>query len=165
VGKYATTRAKLCAYLSRKLRERGWSEETEPDLDALANRFTELGYVDDAAYALAKARSLGARGYGKRRIAQKLSIDGVDEEDGTAARALAHSASLEAALIFARRRRIGPFAPSSPDRSQREKWIAAMVRAGHDYGLSRAISMMNPGANFDAEALGDVLSRPEINLD
>ena len=60
VGKYATTRAKLRAYLSRKLRERGWDGAREPDLEALAERFAELGYVDDAAYALSKSRSLTA---------------------------------------------------------------------------------------------------------
>jgi len=61
VGKYATTRAKLRAYLTRKLRERGWDEERAPDLEALANRFSELGYIDDAAYALSQSRSLSAR--------------------------------------------------------------------------------------------------------
>ena len=32
VGKYATTRAKLAAYLARKLRERGWDGQREPDV-------------------------------------------------------------------------------------------------------------------------------------
>ena len=40
VGKYATTRAKLTSYLARKLRERGWSHSAEPDLEAIANRFS-----------------------------------------------------------------------------------------------------------------------------
>ena len=44
------------------------TEEREPDLDVLADRFAEHGYVDDAAYALAKSRSLTGRGYGKRRV-------------------------------------------------------------------------------------------------
>ena len=48
VGRYATTRAKLTAYLARKVRERGWIDEREPNFDALADRFCELGYVDDA---------------------------------------------------------------------------------------------------------------------
>ena len=30
VGRFATTRAKLIAYLSRKLRERGWEGERQP---------------------------------------------------------------------------------------------------------------------------------------
>src|SRR3954451_19657369 len=67
VGKYATTRAKLRQYLVRKIRERGW-HGAAPDLERLAGRFAELGLIDDAAYALAKSRSLSARGYGKRRL-------------------------------------------------------------------------------------------------
>ena len=42
VGKYATTRAKLRQYLTRKIRERGWADGAAPDLEALAGRFAEL---------------------------------------------------------------------------------------------------------------------------
>src|SRR5437868_985695 len=82
VGKYATTRAKLRTYLARKVRERGWDEQREPDFEALADRFAELGYIDDAAYAMTKSRSLSARGYGKRRLAETLRNAGVNDEDG-----------------------------------------------------------------------------------
>ena len=85
VSKYATTRAKLREYLTRKLRERGWDGERQPDLEALANRFAELGYVDDAAFALSKSRSLTARGYGRRRLDEKLRLAGVGEGDSAAA--------------------------------------------------------------------------------
>src|SRR5687767_5199825 len=56
VGRYSTTRAKLRAYLARKIRERGWSGEREGDLAALADAIAERGYVDDSAYALAKSQ-------------------------------------------------------------------------------------------------------------
>ncbi|HEU0135589.1 MAG TPA: RecX family transcriptional regulator, partial [Allosphingosinicella sp.] len=46
-GRYATTRAKLAAYLRRKLKERGWSGEGEPPVERLVERFASLGYVDD----------------------------------------------------------------------------------------------------------------------
>ena len=64
VGRYSTTRAKLSAYLARKVRERGWDGTREPDLVRIADRFAEQGYVDDAAYALAKSEALTGRGYG-----------------------------------------------------------------------------------------------------
>ena len=60
VGRFATTRAKLASYLARKLRERGWEAPRAPATEALVEKLAGLGYVDDAAYALAKARSLGA---------------------------------------------------------------------------------------------------------
>lgn len=162
VGKYATTRAKLRTYLARKLRERGWDGAREPDLDGLANRFAEIGYIDDAAYALNKSRSLSARGYGKRRLADKLRTDGVDEADGAAAHAYADEAALDAAIRFAERRRLGPFASSAADPRQREKWIAAMVRAGHSFALARAIAAIAPGLEIDAEALRERAGMQEL---
>ena len=153
VGRYATTRAKLRAYLVRKLRERGWSGEREPDLDRIAERFSELGYVNDSAYALAKSQALSSRGYGKRRLNEKLRLAGVGEEDGAAALQHADSRAVEAALRFAERRRIGPFASSLPDPRQREKAIGAMIRAGHSFGLARAIAGLAPGADIDPEQL------------
>src|SRR5437763_623098 len=103
VGRYATTRAKLRAYLSRKLRERGWSGTGEPDLERLAERMSALGYVDDAAYALSKSQALSGRGYGKRRLVDKLRLAGVAEDDGLAARDHADEQALAAALRFAER--------------------------------------------------------------
>jgi regulatory protein len=149
VGRYATTRAKLRIYLSNKLRERGWNEEREPDLEALAERFSELGYIDDAAYAVSKSRALSGRGYGRRRLVEKLRLAGVGEEDCREALEAADRQAVNAALRYAERRRIGPFASQAFDRATREKAIAAMVRAGHGFGISRAIASLDPGADVD----------------
>jgi len=157
VGRYATTRSKLIAYLARKVRERGWAEQREPDLETLARRFAALGYVDDAAYALAKSRALSSRGYGRRRLEDKLRLAGVGEEDSAAARDHAEESAVAAALRFAQRRRIGPFAPGATDPKQREKAIAAMLRAGHGFALARMIAEMPPGAEADEEDLRDRL--------
>jgi regulatory protein len=165
VGKYATTRAKLRSYLSRKVRERGWDGGRAPDLEAIASRFAELGYIDDAAYALSKSRALSARGYGKRRLADKLRLDGVEQTDRAAAHAHADQEAVSAALRFAERRRLGPFAVAAPDPRQREKWIAAMVRAGHEFGLARAIATTAPGAEIDRDALREQIREQEANVD
>jgi len=156
VGRFATTRAKLRAYLARKLRERGWRGEREPDAAALADRFAELGYIDDAAYALSKAEALTARGYGERRLREKLRNAGIEEEDGRAAKSHAQAEAVAAALRFAERRRLGPYAREViADRNEREKAIAAMIRAGHSFGLARAIVWMEPGADIDTEELDE----------
>lgn len=155
VGRYATTRAKLAAYLGRKLRERGWGETDPADIDALTSRFCELGYVDDAAYALAKSQALSSRGYGKRRLNDKLRLAGVAEEHGAAAREHADAEAVESALRFARRRRLGPFGEGSGDPRQREKAIAAMIRAGHPFALARAIATLAPGTEIDEGELRD----------
>lgn len=161
VGKYATTRSKLRAYLARKLRERGWQEDREPALDALADRFAELGYIDDAAFALSQSRSLSGRGFGKRRLAEKLRAAGVDESDGEEANAHADREAVDAALRFAERRRLGPFAAAVGDPRQREKWIAAMIRAGHGFGIAREIALLSPGADIDRDWLRERFEKQE----
>ena len=156
VGRFSTTRAKLRSYLQRKIRERGWEGAREPDLVALAERFAAQGYVDDAAYALAKAQALTARGYGKMRVLDRLRVAGIDEADGAAAREHSEGEAVAAALRFAERRRIGPFARSpAPDPKAREKAIGAMVRAGHAFALARAIAAMAPGAQVDPADLAE----------
>ncbi len=144
-GRYATTRAKLRSYLARKLKERGWAGEGEPPLDTLIGRFGELGYVDDKAFAASRAASLGRRGYGERRVVDALKASGVDEEDSGDARELARGGAWAAALRFAERRRIGPFAAHETDRPAREKAIAAMLRAGHPLPIARRLVHSSPG--------------------
>ena len=153
VARFATSRAKLAAYLDRKLKERGWSGAGEPPVDSLVDKAAGSGFVDDAAYALGKARSLTARGYGGRRVAQALQAAGVAEEDGQAARDHARDEAADAALRFARRRRFGPFAASPPDPAMREKQLAAMIRAGHDFRLAKAVLSLPPGSNADSQML------------
>jgi regulatory protein len=153
VSRFATSRAKLASYLNRKLRERGWEGETLPDVDGLVERIAGLGYVDDTAYALAKAGSLSARGYGQGRVRHALRQAGIAEEDGASARELAVERAADAALRFARRKRIGPFAVSPADPRMREKALAAMIRAGHDLALARAVVSASPGEEITAEQL------------
>lgn len=156
VGRFATTRAKLRDYLARKVRERGWSSAREPDFNAIASRFAEQGYIDDAAYALGRSRALALRGYGKRRVLETLRMAGIEEEDSVSARHHAELEAVNSALRFARKRHFGPFAQTEGrDPKQREKAIGAMIRAGHGYGLARAITLMAPGDFIDLENLAD----------
>src|SRR5688572_24899446 len=119
VARFATSRAKLAAYLKRKIRERGWQGASEPPVEAMVGKAARSGFVDDAAFALGKARSLTARGYGARRVNQALHAAGIEAEDGEAARGHARDDSVEAALRFARWRRFGPFAVAAPDPKDR----------------------------------------------
>jgi regulatory protein len=152
VGRYATTGAKLRFYLQRKIRERGWDDVREADLEGIAKRFAELGYIDDAAFALSKSRSLAQRGYGKRRLLQKLLSAGIVDEDRAAALEHADEEAVRAALRFAERRKVGPFArDSGAGPRERERAIAGMVRAGHGLALARTIIDLRPGAEVDLD--------------
>lgn len=145
VGRYATTQARLRAYLERKLGERGWAGEDAPDLASLVAHFAERGYVDDRGFALARASALQRRGYGDRRIAPSLRAAGIGEEDVRTAREATANGGWQAALDFARRRRIGPYASECPDRAGRERALAALVRAGHGFDVARQIIDSAPG--------------------
>ncbi|MCY7280905.1 MAG: RecX family transcriptional regulator [Sphingomonas bacterium] len=149
VARFATSRAKLADYLRRKLRERGWAGSADPPVAAIVDWAAEAGFIDDPAYALSRARALGARGYGERRVAMALRAAGIDEDDGAAARDHAREIADEAALRFARRKRIGPYATTPPDRRESDKALAAMMRAGHAFDLAKRILLLP--ADFDSE--------------
>jgi regulatory protein len=138
VARFATSAAKLEAYLRRKLRERGWAGEGEPALAALVERFVGAGYVDDRAFALSRGGSLLRRGYGRRRIDQALGAAGIAEDLREEARGSA-GAQRRAALAMARKRGFGPFAKVELDRPRKEKQVAALLRAGHPLDSARRI--------------------------
>lgn len=144
VERFATTRGRLTAYLTRKIRERGWSG-AEADPTALAEKLADLGYIDDRAFGEARAAAMGRRGLGKRRVSGALHQAGIQEDDHAAILPAVEDRALETALAFARRRRIGPYAAVRAGRPEREKHIAAMIRGGHDFTLARRIASMAPG--------------------
>ncbi len=157
-ARYATTAARLQRYLDRKLNERVWTADDAPDIGALVARITALGYVDDRAYAAAKVRDLTARGFGSRRVRGALAAAGVGRDD--VAGALAgpddaedrDTAALASARHFARRRRFGPYANDpalSRDPARHRREMAAMARAGHDFGVARQV--LAAGDADDAE--------------
>lgn len=149
-ARFATTGARLEAYLVRKLRERGVAEGADGrmvqiDIPPLVARLVELGYVDDDAYARARARHLGARGYGGRRVEQVLWAAGVDE-GLRQAHAPGDAASRRAAALMAQKKRLGPWGVEKVTggdplarRKAHEKAVAAMLRAGHQYDHVRFI--------------------------
>jgi len=148
-ARFASTGARLEGYLYRKIRERGLAEDAEGrmvevDVPALVARLVELGYVDDDAYARMRARDLGSRGYGARRVEETLRHAGVGESLRRQ-HAPGEAAGRKAAALMAQKRRLGPFGPASEDgdplsaRKAHEKAVAAMLRAGHQYEHARFI--------------------------
>ena len=154
VGRYATTRAKLIDYLKRKLRERGWEGDGDAKVVEIAQKCADLGYIDDRAFALAKASSHASRGLGSRRLALALRSAGVEEDDRSPAMDLADTHLADSALRLAQRRKLGPFASRTPATpKEREKAIAALIRGGHRFDIARAIVDLAPGDEEGVEAL------------
>lgn len=145
VGKYATTTGKLGAYLTRKIRERGWDGERRTDVAALVEQFAELGYIDDAQFAEARSRSFVRRGYGERRLSEDLRASGIGEADAGAAREHMAESKFAAAENFARRKRIGPFSNEAATPEKRQKQLQAFLRAGHGFEVAKRFVHAEPG--------------------
>jgi regulatory protein len=148
VARFATSGGRLSAYLTRKIRERGWAGEGDPDVAALVEAMVGRGYVDDAGFARARGAGMLRRGLGARRIAQTLARDGIEPPLVAEASGSAHERRV-AALLFARRRRLGPFGAGSGaagdgarirlDPATRARQVAAMLRAGHPFAAACAL--------------------------
>ena len=163
VARFATSRAKLMRYLSRKVRESEWIDDSDAmaACAVIADRMERLSYLDDRQYAAMRAGAMTRRGLGVRRVKAQLYVDGIAENDSGDAIAAAENAAVAAAVGFARRRRFGPFAVrSSDDPKLRERQIAAFLRAGHSMAIARRILEVPPGdeaalAALDEEAVLD----------
>ena len=151
VERFATTRAKLASYLSRKIRERGWDGAAPPDPAALAERMSELGYVHDRLFAETRAAAMARRGLGARRVGMALRHAGIAAEDRDELAPVIDAAATASARAFARRKRLGPYAAEMPDRAGRERALGAFLRAGHSINLARRIVEMAPGDPFEDE--------------
>ncbi|MBB5699931.1 regulatory protein RecX [Sphingomonas yantingensis] len=154
VERFATTRGKLADYLTRKLRERGWAEDAPPPVEALVERFAGLGYIDDRAWGEAKAASMARRGLGAQRVRQTLGAAGIAGEDMAAIGDAVAEGTIESAVAFARRKRIGPFGTPVDDRAAIERQVGQMVRAGHSPMLARRIATtslesLEPASRFE----------------
>lgn len=169
VARYATTAAGLARVLNRRVDR--WARAAEDEPEAVAARVAEarrvvatvvarlvaVGAVDDAAFAAARARRLGRAGRSRAAVAAHLAAHGVARETAEAALPDDPEAELGAAVLFAQRRRIGPFRAggSAPETARRE--LAMLARAGFGRTVAEAALAMPPD---EAEALVLRLRRP-----
>ena len=122
------------------------ARELVPEIVA---RLREVGLVNDASFAENRAKRMSRTGRSRRAIAAHLAQKGVDS--ATVREAVPHDAgaALGAALAFARKRRIGPFAveddtPADRDarRDAERKALGAMARAGFDWNVCDRVMRM-----------------------
>jgi regulatory protein len=135
--RFQTTRARLLRYLGAKLRAVGWDGEEPPDLPALVGRLAARGYLDEEAFADARARGMARKGFGSRRIAARLMADGIAPEPAVAYAGIADEE--EQARAYARRKRFGPQGDAPLDRATWNRQFAAMLRAGHRADVARRV--------------------------
>lgn len=161
LARFATSAENLRRVLMRRVETSARHHGTDPEegarwVDGLIRRYQGAGLLDDAAYAEARAADMLRRGVPLKGIRFRLAQKGVAGADiDKAVDVLAEDApepDLAAAVALARRRRLGPFAPPAARAERREKDLAALARAGFDYGTARRV--------IDAESVDDLAGLP-----
>jgi regulatory protein len=121
-------------------------DNVDEAIEAVVQKFVAAGLLDDKAFAQTKARALHRRGMSGRLTRQRLQVAGVGADDvDDAMTALDDELGtdparreLQAALAFARRRRLGPF--RAKDREENKaRDLASMARAGFAFTLARKV--------------------------
>jgi regulatory protein len=130
----------------------------EAAIEALLDDLVRLGLIDDRAFAEGRARRLVEQGRPSRRIVQELAAKGVDRDVALAALERVGEETpdldLSAALAFARRRRLGPYAvPGGRERTP-EQALAAFARAGFPYAVARQVLEASSVEEIEAELRG-----------
>lgn len=169
LARYAATEAGLRRVLDRRIER--WARRAEGDAEAIAaqaatardavptvvSRLVAAGAVNDAAYAESRVRSLVRAGRSRRSAAAHLTSKGVDPTIAQAALPEDPDTELAAALVLARKRRIGPFRPGDgPDANERRRELAVLARAGFPQDISRRALAMDAD---QAETLVNLLRR------
>lgn len=155
LARFAATEAGLRAVLNRRIDR--WARSAAADdlpeqVSALKQaarlvsaRMVELGLINDAAFAEQRAAGLTRTGRSRRAVAARLTAKGVDPDLAQAAIPDDPDTELAAALILARKRRIGPFRRSeAPDQAARMKEMGVLARAGFPQPIARQALAMAP---------------------
>lgn len=141
-----TGRARSRRELAERLAKKGVPDELAA---RLLDRFTEVGLVDDAAFArswIASRGAAGGRGLAGRALAQELRRKGVDDEVARAALDEVDPAEEEAAARALVRRRLRSM--RGLDRTVAARRLAGMLaRKGYPSGLAYAVVRDELGAD------------------
>lgn len=168
LARFATTEQGLRQMLDRRLRRWGVrashaglpNEDIEsavaalrPAIDGIVASMTDLGAVNDAGFARSRATSLTRTGRSRRAVEAHLANKGVDQETvrdalndslGERSDSSAREAELAAALVLARKRRLGPF--QRPDREDDDplKTLGVFARNGFSRDVAQSVLDMDP---------------------
>ncbi|MEN3976657.1 regulatory protein RecX [Emcibacter sp. SYSU 3D8] len=153
LARFASSVGNFKDVLWRKVERRGLADGVEKAtaqewIDRIAERFVALGLLNDEVFAHARAGSLLRRGKPRRVIRAALVAKGVTAEMASdAVEALSSQSDdpdLDAAVAFARRKRLGPYGPTDVTEERHHKQLAAFARAGFSYQLARRVLRGEP---------------------
>ncbi len=111
--------------LSKKLRQKGFSEEESKDA---VDWFSERGFIDDEAYARSCVEYYKARGYGSMRIKEELYRREIPRE--ISEKAMSDLGSFESELLQLIEKKTHG---KALDNAQKKKLVAYLIRRGFKY--------------------------------
>jgi regulatory protein len=165
LGRYAASSEGVRRVLRRRLRRQGLEPErqeaAEAAISAVLAKLARLGYLNDDAFAAARARRLAAQGRPRAAIAERLAAKGIGRAgiDRTL-QALADEdpgGDLAAAIAFAEKRKLGPWRREPADDAIKRREAAALARRGFPPGIARRIVEAD-----DADVLAALLSEARL---
>jgi regulatory protein len=168
LARFATSEVGLTRVLDRRIQR--WARQAasagdDPDevrqrrqqareaVRTVVSDMVRLKLIDDTMFADGRARALSRGGRSRRAIAAHLASRGIDAERIEGALLHAQSGVLDdaaqvelaAALLQARKRRLGPFAAqpgdgewTEADDAARQRALAALARAGFSHDVARS---------------------------
>lgn len=145
--RYASSAANLKAVLMRRVRLSSAYHGSDPAegaamVDAVVQRYTEAGILNDRLFAETRVRSLVSRGTSTKMIRRKLMEKGVSSDDIDAALDEVldqENGELASAARYARRRRIGPYRLPEKREDNRDRDMAALARQGFGFGIAAKV--------------------------
>jgi regulatory protein len=151
LARYAATQAGLTQILLRKVDR--WARTATGLIPAeaidsarataraaipgIVARLAETGAVSDTDFAQSRARSLARAGRSRRAIGAHLAARGIPQPLATAALPTSTNYELAAALIHARKRRLGPWSKTPPTPESTRRALASLARAGFAQSIAR----------------------------
>lgn len=139
-GSAERVRRVLAKRVKRSVEELGTdAREGAQAIEEVIAKLRRLGYVDDARFACARARSMRKRGKSARAVRAALAVQGIAPElvDRALAEERGEDPELEAARALVKRRRLGPHRVDETIRvSERQRDLARLARAGFSYAVA-----------------------------
>jgi regulatory protein len=123
-------------------------------IESIVTKHKKTGIINDVAFAQMKTETWRRAGRSARAIRQRLTHKGIAATGID--KALHHqedeseNAELKAALVFARRRKLGPFFKGTADQDKKRKDFANFARAGFSFDIAKQILGKNEG-DFDGD--------------
>ena len=149
LSKYSTNSKRLELVLhkhTKKYMSEIPSEILSLEIDKIVFKFKELGYFNDMSFAYNKIKEMIHHGLSSRNIKSKFSFYSIKHELGEKILDELHEENtnieLKSALIYAKRKNMGPYKKSLTNIDKDTtfiRWMNAFGRAGFTYDLSKKV--------------------------